>query len=74
MGNRAVKEVVPQKPRWRIAAHVDLSPGTSPGTLKPVAGSASATVSVLSVDDDRTVTPLSVLIVLKSSLFLQNMG
>lgn len=52
---KRVRDTAPGKPRRRIAARVDLFPGTSPGTLTPIAGSAPATVSVLSIDGDRSV-------------------
>lgn len=55
MAKRAAKEATPKMPRRRIAARVHLFPGASPGTLKAVAGSASATVTVLTVDSDRSV-------------------
>lgn len=38
------------KPRRRIAAPVSLAPGASPGTLRPLSGSKSATVTVLTYD------------------------
>lgn len=38
------------KPRRRIAARASLTPGASPGTLKPLSGSKSATVTVLACD------------------------
>ncbi|MCC8194724.1 MAG: magnesium/cobalt transporter CorA [Deltaproteobacteria bacterium] len=39
-------------PRRRIATRVYLRPGATPGTLNPIAGSAPATVSVLTCEGD----------------------
>ncbi|CAK7001938.1 MAG: Cobalt/magnesium transport protein CorA [Desulfovibrio sp.] len=56
MGKRAAKESAVKTPRSRIATRIDLLPGASPGTLTPIAGSHSATISILSIDGDRSVT------------------
>lgn len=56
MSRYAGKSSAPKKAPRRIATRVDLRPGASPGTLAPVIGSLPATVTVLSIDADRSVS------------------
>lgn len=56
MPKRNPKGTTAEKKRRRIATRASLLPGASPGTLVPVGDSASASISVLSVGGDRSVT------------------
>lgn len=56
MAKHAGKTAAPKPPRRRIAARASLTPGASPGTLSPVAGSLPLTVTVLAIDADRSIS------------------